>query len=356
MAATATTTMTEADLRPAVEELMDEIVNGTDEHWQMYATRMAAEVAAGFKIGLFRVWSSNNRFYLAAQARRRPRKVHGMYAGVDQWRKRRREVREGEEPFVIFGPPVYRRRVQNNQPQQGQPNTPANNTQTTTQQTAGQNNGQQPQQQVVYGFRRPPIIHVYDYSQTYSIDEDFVEPDWSVPLAGGDLRTLDRLAKTSPVPVVFRDLGSNLEHGWLDSTGITVDSSRTAAEQIWTLAHELAHYHLGHLDQIATTRAQTGDSEEVAKVRAKCEQEAALAQFFTMKMLGLDESVGVDITAAAGQYLRSWMKDNPDGTQTPIAGHKGRRKLLRTRMDAGFRAAQQIVTAYAQYEHDAPAA
>ena len=45
MPATATT-LTEADLRPAVEELLDSIVNGDDTHWQRYADRMAREVGA----------------------------------------------------------------------------------------------------------------------------------------------------------------------------------------------------------------------------------------------------------------------------------------------------------------------
>lgn len=352
------TPMTEADLRPAVEELLDEIVNGDDTHWQEYASAMSAQVAAGFKIGLFKCWSSNNRFYLAAQAKKRHTAVHGMYAGVDQWRKRGREVRDGEQPFVIFGPPSFIIRNPNQQQQQQnaaagqQGNQPAAAQQNGQQQVAAQVAAAAP----IRGYRRPPVIEVFDYSQTVSTDPDYIEPDWSVPLAGGDLGTLHRLTQVSPVPVTFTDLGSKLEHGWLDDTGITVDSSRTPAEQIFTLAHELGHYHLGHLDRIKSTRGPGSKDWKEPDVRATCEQEAAMVQFLVMKMLGLDESVGIEVTAAAGQYLRSWIKTNDDGTTTPIAGHKGRRKLLKARFDVALRAAQTIVSAYVQLDDDAQAA
>lgn len=350
MVATAKT-MTEADLRPAMEALLDEIANGDDSHWQQYADRMAAEVAAGFKIGLYKVWSSNNRFYLTSQAKARKLAVHGMYAGVAQWQQRGREVREGEQPFIIFGPPTFRLRGAQPAPAGAPPAsaTPAPPVQPAAT-PAATNTTPAPAPQFI-GYRRPPTIEVYDYSQTYSTQEDFDEPDWAVPLAGGDLGTLYQLTQVSPVPVTFTDIGAHLEHGWLDATGITIDSSRGVAEQTSTLAHELAHYHLGHLDKIASTR---GNPVAEDTARAQCEQEAALTEFFVMKMLGLDESVGVNVTAAAGQYLRTWTKTNPDGTTTPIAGHKGRRKLLKARFADSFRAAQTIAAAYAQYDPTAP--
>lgn len=335
--------VSEDDLRGAVEELLDEIVNGDDTCWQRFAEQMAAETAAGFKMGLFKTWSSTNRLYLAAQVRRRGQRVHGLFAGVDQWRRRNRSIRPGEEPYIIFGPPTYFVRQQQAAPAQAnQPATPAQGQQ--AQQGQQNQQAQQVQPARVLRFRRPPAIAVYDYTQTVSDDPDFVEPDWAVPLAGGDITTLETLAATSPVPVRFVDIGAKLEHGWLDKDGITVDASQTVAGQISALAHELAHHHLGHLEQIADTRG----TDEADEVKARCEQEAALTQFFVMKILGLDESVGVAITAAAGQYLRTWLKVNDDGTTTPIAGHKGRRKLVKQRFDVAFRAAQQITSAYAQ--------
>lgn len=335
--------VSEEDLRASVEELLDEIINGDDSCWQRYAEQMAQETAAGFKLGLFKVWSSTNRLHLAAQVRHRGTQVHGMFAGVDQWRKRNRSVREGEEPYIIFGPPTYLRRAAQQgaaaQTQAGQPNQPTQQQQPSAQQQA---NAQQPAPQVC--FRRPPAIEVFDYTQTVSDNPDFIEPDWAVPLAGGDLSTLETLVQISPVPVVFTDIGSKIENGWLTKAGITVDASMPVGNQIWTLTHELSHFHLGHLDRLASTKPGEDDQDE----RAQCEQEAALAQYFTMKMLGLDESVGVNVTAAAGAYLRSWIKDNGDGTTTPIAGYKGRRKLLKQRFDVAFRAAQAIAAAYAQ--------
>lgn len=342
-ATTKTKPLSEDELRPAVEELLDEIVNGDDSHWQKYCEALAAETAAGMKLGLFKVWSSNNRFYLAAQAKRRGDSVQGIYAGIEQWRKRGREIREGETPFVIFGPPSFLVRDRNN----AAPAPGANGAQHGAGVPANQQAPTPQPVAMVRAYRRPPRIEVYDYTQTFNTDPDFIEPDWSVPLAGGDLGTLHRLTQTSPVPVRYTNLGSKMEHGWLNQDGITIDDSRTVSEQISTLAHELGHHHLGHLERVESTRGSY--SEEHAE-RAQCEQEAAMTQFLVMKMLGLDESVGLPITKAAGSYLRSWMKTNDDGTTTPIAGHKGRRKLLKARFDTAYKAASTIVAAYAQYD------
>lgn len=332
------------ELRAACDDLVDEIVNGDDSLWEAYAERMAHESAAGFRIGLFKIWSANNRFYLMSQAKKRSQRVQGLYAGVDQWRKRGRFVREGEVPFVIYGPPTYLRRDDQQNPAQNA-NVPAATQPATQPQPAAPAVAQ-------LRFRRPPIIAVYDYTQTACDDPDYEEPNWAAPLAGGDFDTLAKLTNSSPVPVSFRNVASKIENGWLDATGITIDATQPVTNQISTLAHELAHHYLGHLDRLTTTARHRSHAEEqeADDARAVCEQEAALTQFFVMKMLGLDESVGADITKAAGTYLRSWNKRNGAGDLIEIAGHKGRRKLVRERFDIAFRAAQAIITAYAQDE------
>lgn len=316
-----------ADFKQDIDNLLDEIVNGTDEHWQNYANQISEEVAAGLKMGLFKTWSPNNRLLLRSQARSRGRSVHGIYAGEKQWAARDRVITEGEKPFYIYGPPSYIVR--------GNATDDDENTEET------QQNRPAPGTRV---WRRPPLIPVYDYTQTTSTDPYYEEPNWVTPLAGGNLETLHRLVELSPVPVKFKNMPSRKERGWLDETGITVDASQSIGQQIWTMAHELAHYHLGHLDQIGSTR----NHDEAEKIRQRVEQEAAMTQYFILKMLGLDEEVGMDITTAAGSYLRSWIKVEQDGTETELQGRKSRRRLLKKRFADTFAVAQNIVTEYAQ--------
>lgn len=349
------------ELKESVDALVDKIVNGDDRYWAEYTARLAAERAAGFRIGLFKTWSANNTFYLQAQVARRRSAVKGLFAGVDQWRKRGRTVRDGEQPYIIFGPPAFRRPAAPANPPAA---TATQNQVTAPAATAGQNPAQQNQGTAPAAgtsnrlpaanagrngslvFRRPPVIEVFDWTQTAADDPDYVEPQWAVPLAAGDHDTLALLVDTSPVPVRFADIASKNENGWLDATGITVDESMPVGNRIYTLLHELAHHHLGHLDAISSTTACKQDDKD--ETRAKCEQEAALAQYLAMKMLGLDESVGNDITAAAGTYLRSWTRVGADGNTVPVEGHKTKRKLVLSRLGEAFKAADAIVTAYAE--------
>lgn len=317
-----------SNFKEDIDKLLDGIVNGTDEHWQNYANQISEEVSAGLKIGIFKTWSPNNRMLLRAQAHARGHSVHGIYAGENQWAKRERTIVEGEKPFYIYGPPSYIVRgttedEDENTDPQATPNRPAPGTRV---------------------WRRPPLIPVYDYTQTQSTDPYYEEPNWALPLAGGNLETLQRLVELSPVPVRFKHMAARRERGWLDKTGITIDSSQSISQQIWTMAHELAHYHLGHLEQLGSTQNHT----ERKKVRERAEQEAAMAQYFILKMLGLDEEVGMDITAAASSYLRSWIKIEKDGTETPLQGRKSRRRLLKKRFADTFSVAQNIVTEFAE--------
>lgn len=366
-------------LKDGVENLVDEIVNGTDEHWQAYAARLAHERTLGIRLGIFKTWSVRNVFYLHAQVRRRAESVKGLYAGKDQWAKLGRQVLEDATPYVIFGAPLYRVRAQaaNAAQQNGQQNGQAATGQTTNASAAnapaantqGTNTTQAQAQQPQYVMRtgRPPAIEVFDWTQTVSLDPDYIEPDWAVPLAYGDVETLHRLVRTSPVPVHFRNIAARNEHGWLDSTGITLDDTMAVGNQIFTLLHELGHHHLGHLEQLnsTTTPMPAGVTsgglpteteqekqaiEAAADLRARCEQEAALVQYLAMQMLGLGESAGNDVTKAAGDYLRSWIRTTKDGTSEPVAGHKPKRKLILNRFNDAFDAADQIVKAYAELD------
>lgn len=350
MPTNASATIDRTALREATEDLVNEIVNGDDTHWTGYLERLAHERALGLRLGMYKTWSASNVFYLHAQARSRKASTKGLYAGVDQWRRRGRTVVETEKPFIIFGAPRYipgqRQQSTTTAPTKApaaQPKQAAANTQQVPAQTPAV-----PARGV---FRTPPMLEVFDYTQTVAQDPDYVEPSWEVPLTGGDLATLNALVAASPVPVTFTDLGARNESGWLDATGITVDDSMPVGNRIFTLVHELAHFHLGHLEQVnATTEPAPGADEEEYATYARCEQEAALTQFLVMKTLGLDESVGLEVTKAAGAYLRSWMKRDKDGKEIAVSGHKTKRKLLTARFDQAMKAADKIVSVFAAPE------
>lgn len=366
---TAAEPATERDeLKLAADALIDEVVNGTDDGLNSFVTRLTAEAANAHRVhGTFKRWSLANRMYLEAQRKRRHASVKGLFAGVAQWQKMGRAVREDQlgSPYFIFGSPVIARQRNNaagnaaNQPQNAQP---------AQHQPQPAQQGQLPVQNApavaqVWGYRKPPRIEVFDWTQTYSTDPDYVEPRWDVPLAAGDFTTLRALVAAAPVPVHLReDIAGMNENGWLDATGITVDSSQGVGNQIWVMTHELAHHYLGHLEQLTDTRrglvTETVDgeygTETVDDVRARCEQEAAVAQWFAMRMLGLDEAVGNDITKAAAAYLRTWLRTDDEGNLVPVEGRKLKRKLLGQRLDAGLDAANQIVAAFQEAIAPAP--
>lgn len=339
------------ELKIAADALLDEVVNGTDDVTQRYVARLAAEAANAHRVhGIFKRWSAHNRSYLHVQVKRRGASTKGLFAGVEQWRKLGRAVRPEEltRPYRIFGSPVVNVRnprpaaaqgagaPAQAQPQPAQPAAPA----------AGAGNAPA----VHRMYRKPPIIEVFDWTQTYSTDPEYVEPDWETPLAVGDYTTLHTLVTSSPVPVVLRtDIGGMNENGWLNVDGITVDASRPLGNQISTLLHELGHHYGKHLEMLTDTRAAGAGDDGLAQVRARCEQEAALTQWFALTMLGLDEQVGNDITAAASAYLRSWLRTDEDGNEVPVEGKKLKRKLLGQRLDAAIDAANAIVTAYREH-------
>lgn len=337
------------DVKKASEDLIDEIVNGSDDRLSEYVQAFVDIKANGYKHGLFRTWSANNVLLVFSQVRRRKANTRSLYAGTKQWAKLGRAVREEEldQPYMIFGPPVYT--VKDPNAAQGISAAGTAVISKSKKATAAHAATQAPR---VTRYCRPARIPVYDYTQTVSTDPDFIEPDWGVPLAVGDLDTLRLLVQSSPVPVHLRDLGGKSEHGYLDKTGITVNSAMGVGNQIWTMLHELAHHHLGHLERITSTTAPAEEGEGQFETRAVCEQEAGLAQFLAMKMLGLDEQVGNDITKAAGAYLRSWTKTDADGNTITVEGHKAKRKIIMARMNAGMKAADAIVKAYAELKLD----
>jgi hypothetical protein len=312
--ASAVTRLTRAEAQECFEELRRRIVTGTDEDMVNYVSELASLAANARKVGMFRKWSSRNYMFIESQRRRFGENHIGLYAGTAQWRKLARVPRDTARPKKMwaFVPPAAIR-------DEG----------LTPEELRAANAAHRSRP----AFR---LVEVFDWSDTVSTDTDFVEPNWAAPLATGDNKTLDRLVSSSPVPVQFLNLGGATANGYLDATGITVNSDLPVGNRISTLAHELVHHQLGHLAVLGNT-AEQGEQDEV---RARCEQEAALGQWLVMKMLGLGEEVGNDITTQAANYLRTW--SDPDSGEE-IAGHKRRGKLLDARLDAALAAADAIV-------------
>lgn len=330
------------DVKKAHEDLRKALVAGSGSAPLEYAASLAAFAANARRThGTFRQWSMNNCLLLEAQRRRRGLRHVGLYAGVRQWAKMEREVRKDAVPLTIW---IYAGTDEDpqNAPPAAQgpaaaPQAPAGTGSAANAQAANATPAQTATaaRRVFRGFIPRDV---YDYSDTVSLDPDFVEPNWAEPLAAGDRSTLDRLVASSPVPVRIVDFGARVENGKINEHGISVHSEMPVGNRISTLAHELAHHHLGHLELIES--APRSKREEV---RASCEAEAGLAQWLVMKMLGLDESVGNEVTTAAADYLRSWI-DPESGEE--VAGHKRRERLLAQRLGRGLGAAETIVDAY----------
>jgi hypothetical protein len=335
MAQATVTRLTRDQVKELGKELNKRIVTGDNDAMLNYVTEISRIRRNAQRVGLFKQWSMRNYRLLLTQAHAYGEQHVGMYAGAEQFARVNRAVRPGAVAKYIWAPvPLKSTRKAD----------AATTAATTTAATAAPvgaasaaADDTEPQGRTSYGFR---LVDVYDWSDTMSTDPDFVEPNWATPFAAGDDATLGQLAASSPVPVHFADLGGSLANGWLDASGITVNTAMPVGNRIWTLIHELAHFHLGHLALIGDTRHSGGD---VDAVRAQCEQEASATQFVTMKMLGLDEEVGNDVTTAAANYLRSWC--DPD-TGDEIAGHKRRGKLLDARLDAAFAAANIILDGF----------
>lgn len=299
-----------------------------EAHLREYVVTMADLAANAHKTtGVFRRWSANNYMFLEAQRRMLGENHRGLYAGVAQWALIERQVRPDAKPKRIWVPMTFRVAAAA---------TPTPGATAAT-----------PPAPAPAANAAPAATHltrfltqeVYDWSDTFALNPDFVEPNWAAPLSSGDRATLDALVASSPVPVTFRDIGARSENGFLNAEGITVDLTLPLGNQISVLAHELVHHHLGHLEDLTGLRKGSVNADEV---RARCEQEAGLGEWLVMLMLGLGEEVGNEVTDAAATYLRSWTNDKGE----ELEGHKGRLKLLNARLNAALAAANSVVAGY----------
>lgn len=249
--------------------------------------------------GVVRGFSSRNLALLSLQERMLSESHRGLYAGLRQWDRLGRTVKDSARPKCIWAPVPPSKK-------------------TTTDPDTGE-------ETVHYVSRRYPftVVEVFDYSDTFDVDGG-PEPDWATPLDYAPAAVRDALIATAPVPVRWEDFTGSGKHGHLSAREIVIATGLAAGSEVETLAHELGHYYLDHLDRIA----KNGEAE-----RAGCEQEATLVSYLVLKALGLDESVGNDVTTTTVEYLKSWSAD----------GHKARFEELNERLERAWIAAERIL-------------
>ena len=310
--------LTPAELTEASDKLRKALVahtGGANPTVEAYL-----ETYAGFKRnaakqhGMFRSLSARNMSLIEAQ--RGDRQLIGLYGGFRQWELLNRALLPDAKPLTIWVPSI--KKVED-------------------------------KKAVAVGSKADKIERcvgfstaaVYDWSDTISLDPDFIEPSWESPLFAGDEDTLEALIEASSLPVTFKDLGGRSEVGHTDGEEIVIDTGSSAAPRlvgnlISTLAHELVHVELGHPGKLAAIT----DKVERDLARAGFEAEAALGEYLLLKSLGVDESVGAEITKAAADYLTIW--SNEDGVA--VDGHKGRMKLFNARLELSRISVDSIVS------------
>jgi hypothetical protein len=315
---------TESDpLKDAANAIVDAMVASNGERTLQFAARLAAEQARGHALGAFSRRSMNNRLYLEAQVRARGEDAKHLFAGTAQWAKMDRKVVDGEKAYKIYGCNFYDKKEKD-----------AAGQETTTR---------------VYR-RSSPILEVFDWTQTVSTNPDYIEPDWETPLAAGDNATLLALADSLDIPVTFTDLSAKNYHGTYDGESIVIDDEAGIGNQIVELARQAAHHVLGHPTAVAKAPRRKFSATAPAPYteRYVAEQEAALTAWLVARGLGLDESVGNDVTAQCAEYLARWSKFDKDGEVIDLEGIKSRRKLVLERLNGALTAADTILAAYCQ--------
>lgn len=322
--------LTRTDIQTEFKKLRREVVTGDSTYMARYLDRLAALAANARRTkGVFKRWSHRNQMMLTAQERKLAEHHVGLYAGHAQWAKMDRAVRDDARAKFIYRPVGGRPAGNDNHDGDAvAAEAPADHGEFVT------TDDETPRQQHVARFA---LQSVYDWTDTYSLDPTFIEPDWAAPLAAGDQATLDTLVASSPVPVHFDGMAARREHGYLGDDGIHIDASMPVGNQIFTLAHELTHHHLGHLELIRSAPAARRE-----QVRASCEQEAALGQWLVCRAFGFDDSVDEELTENVAAYLRSWL--DADGNE--VEGHKARLRMLNDRLDTAMGAMNTILDQY----------
>lgn len=236
-------------------------------------------------------WSLNNRMIASMQVAQRlgvksfeelaalgPNEMNLM--GYKQWAAQGRNVTKGAKAIYILAPLVGKREDKKT----GEEKT------------------------VVFGFRTIPVFNVTDTEGDPLPESPYTVPTGQVP--DGFLTGMrDRIAaegftyREEEIPGTNPETGEGkLGYTRPSDKSVVVDSRLNPALKATTIAHELAHIKLGHIDDI----------EEYKTHRGQMETEAEMTSYLVCREMGMDIE---QANSFAPAYIAGWSKDTPGAVQ-----------------------------------------
>jgi len=197
------------DIRREIEDAMDRL--DTSESWQAFLDHRSK----------FHQYSLNNQMLIMMQ---KPEAT--QVAGFNKWKELGRSVNKGEKAIWIQAPMVVRKKSDD-------PDS---------------------DERRVIGFKPVPV---YDVSQTNGKPLPtppvvYTQEQGEAP--AGMVDDLSEQIKSHGYTVEYEDLGADAtaKDGYTDPVGkrVVINTSRSSAHQAMTLAHELGHIDLGHMERM----------------------------------------------------------------------------------------------------------
>ncbi len=267
------------DIRREIDEAIREL--GTGQRWQEL-------LEFGQR---FHRYSLNNQLLIMAQ---RPDATR--VAGFNKWKELGRSVNKGEKAIWIYAPLVRKVEVEDDA-------------------------GRRKESRVV-GFK---VVPVFDVSSTSG--QPLPEPP-VVPYnrASGDApegmrEELSAQVEEHGYTLVYRDLGDGpaIPDGSTDPANktVTINTQHSEAHQAKTLAHELAHIELGHLERTGEYHTRAGGQRSTMEVEAES------------VAYGIGRRYGLRAKGDSFAYIDGWASGNPDKVhQTAEAVCKSTDRIL----------------------------
>lgn len=267
------------DLHSAVEQIAQ---SGRIEQW------LDAMATNGL-----RRWSANNRLLallqLQERAQQRPELLDDVHMmSFRQWDKEHgRKVIKGERAIWILAPRT--RRVEEEKA-----------------------DGSKTSRTIVTGFTAVPVFNITQ-TQGPDLPRSPIRPGNGEVPQGVLTGLRDRVAasgytyREEELPDAHPELGTGTL-GYTDPSAkvIVVDSRLSPHQKASTIAHELAHVHVGHVD------AAPG---EYRQHRGQMETEAEAAAYLTCRKLGIDRDSSEAFSPA---YIAGWMAQKGADFQTAL--------------------------------------
>lgn len=222
-------------------------------------------------VGKFHKYSINNQMLIAAQTGGKATLV----AGYQSWKKDfGRQVRKGEKGIAILVPMSYKKEEKILNTSTGKEDT---------RETKG-----------IYFGVKP----VFDISQTEGDPLPSPYETISETPPEGFREDLENVITKEGYTVEYQDLADPGYGGYTSKSDkkVVINSSNGDAEQVKTLAHELSHIKLGHMEKTREYHTGAGGS------RPEMEVEAESLAYVLCRENGMSSDIGKSSFA----YLKSW--------------------------------------------------